>query len=54
MFSTDVCLLYFSPVRDTVVSNDRWGSGVPCHHGDVYTCTDHYNPGNEILVIFVH
>nr|CAG4651697.1 EOG090X03KG [Triops cancriformis] len=34
-----------SPVKDTVVVNDRWGSEVPCHHGDFYTCTDHYNPG---------
>ncbi len=35
-----------SPVRDTVVTNDRWGSnGVMCHHGDFYTCDDRYNPG---------
>jgi len=34
-----------SPVRDTVVVNDRWGSGTPCHHGGYYTCTDRYNPG---------
>lgn len=40
-----------SPVKDTVVSNDRWGSGVPCHHGDVYTCTDHYNPGMFSLLL---
>ncbi len=25
--------------------NERWGTGIPCHHGDLYTCTDHYNPG---------
>lgn len=34
-----------SPVKDYVVTNDRWGSGIPCHHGDFYTCTDRYNPG---------
>ncbi|CAL7935329.1 unnamed protein product [Xylocopa violacea] len=34
-----------SPVKDTVVVNDRWGRGIPCHHGDFYTCTDRYNPG---------
>ena len=33
-------------VKDTVVTNDRWGSnGVMCHHGDFYTCDDRYNPG---------
>ncbi|GAB6020414.1 hypothetical protein CHUAL_003113 [Chamberlinius hualienensis] len=34
-----------SPVKDTVVTNDRWGIGVHCRHGDFYTCTDEYNPG---------
>ncbi|KAJ7386265.1 Tissue alpha-L-fucosidase [Desmophyllum pertusum] len=34
-----------SPVRDTVVVNDRWGVGDMCHHGGVYTCADRYNPG---------
>ncbi|XP_068222954.1 alpha-L-fucosidase-like [Palaemon carinicauda] len=34
-----------SPVKDTVVVNDRWGQGIPCHHGSYYTCTDRYNPG---------
>ncbi|XP_046735105.1 alpha-L-fucosidase isoform X2 [Diprion similis] len=34
-----------SPVKDTVVVNDRWGSNIPCHHGGYYTCTDRYNPG---------
>ncbi|KRT85036.1 hypothetical protein AMK59_2040, partial [Oryctes borbonicus] len=34
-----------SPVRDTVVVNDRWGSGITCKHGDFYTCRDRYNPG---------
>jgi hypothetical protein len=30
------------------VVNDRWGSGIPCHHGGFYTCTDHYNPGHLV------
>jgi len=34
-----------SPVKDTIVANDRWGKGIPCHHGDFYTCFDRYNPG---------
>ncbi|KAK7863562.1 hypothetical protein R5R35_011185 [Gryllus longicercus] len=33
-----------SPVKDFVVVNDRWGIDVPCHHGDFYTCKDHFNP----------
>ncbi|XP_043937571.1 plasma alpha-L-fucosidase [Protopterus annectens] len=35
-----------SPVRDTVVTNDRWGTGSICKHGGYYTCTDRYNPGH--------
>ncbi|XP_055630195.1 putative alpha-L-fucosidase isoform X2 [Toxorhynchites rutilus septentrionalis] len=34
-----------SPVKDTVVTNDRWGMGTLCLHGDFYTCSDRYNPG---------
>nr|CAD7439005.1 unnamed protein product [Timema bartmani] len=34
-----------SPVKSTVVVNDRWGKGVACHHGGYYTCNDRYNPG---------
>ncbi|CAF4413556.1 unnamed protein product [Rotaria sp. Silwood2] len=34
-----------SPVKDTVVVNDRWGRDTPCKHGDFYTCADRYNPG---------
>ncbi|XP_031826221.1 alpha-L-fucosidase [Nomia melanderi] len=41
-----LCWLYNeSPVKETVVVNDRWGANIPCHHGDFYTCTDRYNPG---------
>ncbi|XP_026789864.2 plasma alpha-L-fucosidase [Pangasianodon hypophthalmus] len=35
-----------SPVRDTVVTNDRWGKGSICTHGGYYTCADRYNPGH--------
>ncbi|KAF4532148.1 hypothetical protein B566_EDAN015299, partial [Ephemera danica] len=38
-----------SPVKNTVVSNDRWGQGILCQHGDFYTCTDRYNPGNVLI-----
>ena len=43
-----------SPVKDTIVVNDRWGAGIPCKHGDFYTCTDRYNPGIQVFwnVIF--
>lgn len=34
-----------SPVKDTVLTNDRWGIGVTCAHGDIHTCEDRYNPG---------
>ncbi|CAG9862030.1 unnamed protein product [Phyllotreta striolata] len=34
-----------SPVKDYVVVNDRWGKGTNCQHGDIYTCSDRYNPG---------
>lgn len=34
-----------SPVRKTVVTNDRWGVGSMCKHGGFYTCDDRYNPG---------
>ncbi|KAJ8667982.1 hypothetical protein QAD02_009645 [Eretmocerus hayati] len=34
-----------SPVKDTIVTNDRWGTDVPCKHGDFFNCKDRYNPG---------
>ena len=34
-----------SPVRESVVTNDRWGRGTQCKHGDFFTCADRYNPG---------
>ncbi|KAG0430352.1 hypothetical protein HPB47_022771 [Ixodes persulcatus] len=33
-----------SPVKDTVVTNDRWGDGCTCKHGGYFTCDDRYNP----------
>jgi len=34
-----------SPVKDTVVTNDRWGQGTTCQHGGFLTCEDRYSPG---------
>ncbi|ESO03950.1 hypothetical protein HELRODRAFT_79486 [Helobdella robusta] len=34
-----------SPVKNTVVVNDRWGGETLCKHGGFYTCTDRFNPG---------
>ncbi|KAK6176151.1 hypothetical protein SNE40_014490 [Patella caerulea] len=34
-----------SPVGDTVVTNDRWGSDARCHHGGFFTCEDRFQPG---------
>lgn len=36
-----------SPVRDTVVVNDRWGRNVGCKHGDFVNCQDRFNPGKK-------
>lgn len=33
-----------SPVKDSVVFNDRWGIGDTCHHGSFLTCSDRYSP----------
>lgn len=37
-----------SPVKDTVVVNDRWGKGDVGKHGDYYTYADRYNPGKQV------
>ncbi|OWF45483.1 alpha-L-fucosidase-like [Mizuhopecten yessoensis] len=34
-----------SPVKDTVLVNDRWGSNTRCVHGGFWNCNDKYNPG---------
>ena len=30
-----------------MVTNDRWGNGTACLHGDFYNCEDRYNPGKR-------
>nr|XP_022316391.1 alpha-L-fucosidase-like [Crassostrea virginica] len=37
-----------SPVKDTVVVNDRWGKDAWCHHGGFWNCHDRYMPGKII------
>lgn len=34
-----------SPIKDVVVTNDRWGLGTACTHGGFHSCADRYNPG---------
>ena len=43
-------LLYYSPVKDTVIVNDRWGKGDACKHGGYFTCHDRFNPGQLLLI----
>ncbi|KAL1255882.1 hypothetical protein QQF64_013943 [Cirrhinus molitorella] len=33
-----------SPVKDVVVTNDRWGVGSSCKHGGYYNCADKFTP----------
>lgn len=37
-----------SPVKDTVVFNDRWGGASLCHHGSFYTCADRFLPSSLV------
>ncbi|KAK0048472.1 alpha-L-fucosidase [Biomphalaria pfeifferi] len=37
-----------SPVKDTVVVNDRWGGNTPCQHGGFWNCDDGYTPGKLV------
>ena len=37
--------MYFSPVKDYVVVNDRWGNNTGCRHGGFYDCADGFSPG---------
>ena len=34
-----------SPVKDSVVTNDRWGKNIRCKHGGFYNCHDKFVPG---------
>lgn len=38
-----------SPVKDTVVTNDRWGQGSSKKHGGYYSGSDRQQPGPELL-----
>ncbi len=40
--------IIFSPVKDSVVVNDRWCGNCACKHGGYYTCRDRYNPGSPV------
>jgi len=37
-----------SPVKDSVLVNDRWGTNTSCNHGDFYNCADRFNPGHAL------
>jgi len=37
----------YSPVRETVIVNDRWGNDSRYHHGGVMTDPDHFNPSKS-------
>ncbi|KAK7491267.1 hypothetical protein BaRGS_00017538 [Batillaria attramentaria] len=37
-----------SPVKDTVVVNDRWGKNCRCKHGGFWNCHDRFVPGQLI------
>ncbi|CAG5136669.1 unnamed protein product [Candidula unifasciata] len=37
-----------SPVKDTVVVNDRWGNNTRCAHGGFWNCKDHYVPSTLV------
>ncbi|XP_061169907.1 plasma alpha-L-fucosidase-like [Saccostrea echinata] len=37
-----------SPVKDEVVTNDRWGVDCDCKHGGVWTCSDRFHPGHVL------
>ena len=47
-YDKSVCSFFYfrSPVKETVVTNDRWGYGSICKHGGYYTCADRYQPGH--------
>lgn len=44
-------LFLCSPVKNTVVINDRWGNDARCRHGGFMTCDDRYNPGMFCFLI---
>ena len=40
-------MIFSSPVKDIVVTNDRWGKETMCKKGGILTCMDRYNPSKE-------
>ena len=46
--------LVCSPVKDTVVTNDRWGSDAICKHGSFWNCQDKYKPGTLCHMWYIH
>lgn len=41
-------LNFFSPIRDKVVVNDRWGINSTGHHGGFFTYADRFDPGKLV------
>jgi alpha-L-fucosidase len=41
-----------SPVKDTIVVNDRWGGNTLCKHGGFMTCADRYQPGINCTIYY--
>jgi alpha-L-fucosidase len=37
-----------SPVAESAIWNDRWGSDTLCKHGGFVTCKDHFQPGKLV------
>ena len=50
-FKKFLCILY-SPVRDNILVNDRWGNETRCKHGDIKDCADKFDPGIENILKF--
>ena len=48
IINTQFTIIFHSPVKDTVVVNDRWGKGSKCAHGGYYTCRDPQDPGEKL------
>ena len=51
IFFVKVLCLYFSPVKDKVVVNDRWGNNTQCKHGGFFDCDDKYDPGRFLIAV---
>lgn len=51
--STQLAKEIFSPIKDNVVVNDRWGTGVMGNHGGFLTYSDNFNPGKFSNIIAI-